>query len=406
MYNVKFARGSQLAYDGLATKDAGTLYFITDTNGNQAFYLGTLKLSSVSEVAGLITQANAADAAIAAIQSALAGINYTASENADTVLSAINNAVAGATTLIGDLDDLETTSKTDLVSAINEVRTAANNSASGNALTVTTTTNTNGQLKQYVLRQGTATQENPDSNIIATIDIPKDLVVASGRVVKATVDTNDSTKFVDEGGNEVGVTAAGTYIELTIANQDEPLYIDVAKLIDTYTAQENATQVQLNVVNNVISGTIVAGSIGATELGTDAVTTVKIADNNVTKAKLSATLQASIDAADSAVQSVATGTTNGTISVDNTDVAVYGLGGAAYADTTDFDAAGAAADVLGVNTDTDAAYTVYGAHAHANSAETAAKAYTDDALTWGSIGGNTEGGDDSSKGGDTTQGGD
>lgn len=40
--------------------------------------------------------------------------------------------------------------------------------------------------------------------------------------------------------------------------------------------------------------------------------------------------------ADTAVQSVTTGTANGTISVDNTDVSVYGLKSAAYTDSTDY----------------------------------------------------------------------
>ena len=46
--------------------------------------------------------------------------------------------------------------------------------------------------------------------------------------------------------------------------------------------------------------------------------------------------------ADTAVQSVESGTTNGTIAVDGEDVAVTGLGSAAYQNTTAFDAAGAA----------------------------------------------------------------
>jgi len=44
--------------------------------------------------------------------------------------------------------------------------------------------------------------------------------------------------------------------------------------------------------------------------------------------------------ADTAVQSIATGTENGTVSVDGTDVAVKGLNSAAYAKTTDFESAG------------------------------------------------------------------
>lgn len=42
---------------------------------------------------------------------------------------------------------------------------------------------------------------------------------------------------------------------------------------------------------------------------------------------------------------IAEGATNGTISVNNTDIAVHGLGSAAYSSTTDYDAAGAASGV-------------------------------------------------------------
>lgn len=47
--------------------------------------------------------------------------------------------------------------------------------------------------------------------------------------------------------------------------------------------------------------------------------------------------------ADSAVQSIVTGSVNGTIAVDGTDVAVTGLKSAAFVETTAFDAAGSAA---------------------------------------------------------------
>lgn len=77
------------------------------------------------------------------------------------------------------------------------------------------------------------------------------------------------------------------------------------------------------------------------------VKTANIDDGQVTKAKLAQTVQDSLDAADSALQAadIAEGATNGTISVDGTDVSVHGLGSAAYADTTAFDAAGAASGV-------------------------------------------------------------
>ena len=66
--------------------------------------------------------------------------------------------------------------------------------------------------------------------------------------------------------------------------------------------------------------------------------------------------------ADTAVQSVSTGSANGTIAVDGEDVAVKGLGSAAYTASTAYDVAGSA-----------------------SAAEANAKAYVDTALTWGSI---------------------
>ena len=57
------------------------------------------------------------------------------------------------------------------------------------------------------------------------------------------------------------------------------------------------------------------------------------------------------------------GTGNGTVKVNGTDVNVHGLGSAAYAATTDFDASGAAAAVLGTAQDASTANTVYGVKA-------------------------------------------
>ena len=50
--------------------------------------------------------------------------------------------------------------------------------------------------------------------------------------------------------------------------------------------------------------------------------------------------------ANGAVQDVSEGSTNGTVSVDGTDVAVHGLGSAAYTASTAYDAAGTAAGLL------------------------------------------------------------
>lgn len=245
---------------------------------------------------------------------------------ADTVEGSVAKSVKDAKdaieTKLGSLESLNTTKKDNLVEAINEVRSAVETGGTGSVVTIDTTTTTEGYLKSYTIKQG--------STEVGVIDIPKDLVVASGEIV------------VDPSGQP-----AGTYIKLVIANQEAPIYIDVKTLVDAYTAQASAAQVQLTIsATNEISAVIVAGSIGTTELTDDAVTTIKIADGNVTKAKLSTEVQTSLDKADSAVQSVVSGSVNGTIAVDGTDVAVKGLGSAAYTNSDAYDAAGAAAQAL------------------------------------------------------------
>ncbi|MBR6412180.1 MAG: YadA-like family protein [Alphaproteobacteria bacterium] len=101
-----------------------------------------------------------------------------------------------------------------------------------------------------------------------------------------------------------------------------------------------------------ISNTGVAITGNTTVDGNEVLTTAstldgsKLADASVAKSALETSVQNSLTLADTAVQNITTGTTNGTISVDGSDVAVYGLGSAAFANTTDFDAAGAAATAL------------------------------------------------------------
>ncbi len=108
----------------------------------------------------------------------------------------------------------------------------------------------------------------------------------------------------------------------------------------------------------------------------------------IAKSDLAQGVQDSLDAADSAVQSVALagGTNNGTVklTVDGTEtdnIPVTGLGSAAFTPSTDYDAAGAAADVLGTNADDADDNTVYGAKAYADAkkAEVIGDASTDSA---------------------------
>lgn len=252
--------------------------------------------------------------------------NYDAAGTAQTKVDELANGqvktntdnITTLTGKVGNTENLGTTAKDDLVSAINEVRNAVSSGGTAAAISISTETTTTGMAKSYTIKQG--------DNTVGTIDIPKDMVVSSGVV---EVDPADQP--------------AGTYLVLTLANAtNDKVYINVGTLVDLYTAKAKATQVQLAIdaATREISATIVAGSITATELAADSVVTAKIADGNVTKAKLSTEVQTSLGKADSAVQAIATGTGNGSIAVDGKDVAVKGLGGAAFVETTAFEAAG------------------------------------------------------------------
>lgn len=198
-----------------------------------------------------------------------------------SVKKAVKDSADAINAKIGTLADLDTTAKTDLVGAINEVLQSVEAGGTGSVVTMTTDTTTDGYLKTYTFKQG--------NTEIGKVDIPKDLVIQSGEIV---VDPDGQT--------------AGTYLKLTIANQTNPVFINVKDLVDVYTAQASAAQVQLVISDtNEISATIVAGSIGATELGANAVTTAKIADANVTAAKLADDAKALFDLSGSAADALA-----------------------------------------------------------------------------------------------------
>ena len=131
--------------------------------------------------------------------------------------------------------------------------------------------------KVYTIKQG--------GTVIGTINTIKDLVIQSGKVE-----------------NKNGVET----LVLTL-NNGNTIEIPVDKLVDIYTTEKNAVQIQLNIdENNVISATIVAGSVGAAELASGAVTTVKIAANAVTKEKLAEAVQTSLNKADNAAPQAST----------------------------------------------------------------------------------------------------
>ena len=273
-----------------------------------------------------------------------AAADHTHSDKADKVSGATNGDLA-ALDSNGNLTDagaalstLETkahagtipngASATTIVGYAAEVASDEADAAQSAAETNSAVTISQNGLVYSIYQGGNTAQD-----LIGTINIPADMVVTAG-----VVETYDAQHL------PTGVTEAGTYIKLTVANAtNDKIYIKVTDLVDVYTAAQSAAQVQVAIdQNKVISATIVAGSVGTTELASgavttakldagavttaklddgavttakitdanvtadklasNAVTTAKIVDANVTKAKLASGVQASLDLADTALQ--------------------------------------------------------------------------------------------------------
>lgn len=265
-YDVANTGGSYLAF---GAKDPATVAVNAGSNGieiglTEAFIK---KVDDVVTLAAFINRDYLTSSDSESLQELISAASGKAQD--------AQNAVDALAEDVGNVDNLSTTNK-EVVKAINEVLAAVGTGGTAAVVTVTEKGATTDYAQVYEIKQGTS--------VVGTINIPKELVVSGGEVV-----TNPTGQ------------PAGTYIKLTLQNVANPLYINVAKLVDVYTAQANATQVQLSIDSNrVISATIKSGSVTATELASNAVTTVKVADKNITKAKLSDEVQTSLGKANAA----------------------------------------------------------------------------------------------------------
>lgn len=111
----------------------------------------------------------------------------------------------------------------------------------------------------YVIKQGTST--------VATINIAKDMVISSGEVITAD---GTEKKGTSASSDSAGLTSGEKYIKLTISNADTTanlLYIPVNSLYKDHTVEQNAAKIQLAIsASNVISATVVSGSLEKTDL--------------------------------------------------------------------------------------------------------------------------------------------
>lgn len=127
-----------------------------------------------------------------------------------------------------------------------------------------------GDGSTYVIKQG--------STSLFSINIARDMVVSDGEVI--TADGTETT--TSDGSTSANLTSGEKYIKLALANSTKLLYVPVNSLYHDYTFNDT-DEIDFTESGNAVSAAIKTGSIA--------------------KGKLASAVQASLDLADSALQS-------------------------------------------------------------------------------------------------------
>lgn len=382
---VKFIFGTKAQFDALATKDNGTIYFITDTRqiykGNTLYdggaasvaadlatlegYIGTLPVDAQYE--DLIDYIEKNDIATANLVTTL--------EN-----SLADVATSGAAADVTLQDSAGNFAATNVEDALGELYTAIGTGGTSAAVSITKTAGgaSDNYIYRYTFSQGGSQIAN------GVIDIAKDMVATDGELVHPTV---ENPIVID--GNQV---TSGVYIAMTIANGDV-FYINVADLIE-YNTVGNTSEIILTDTNHTITATV--GEIAASKIiyreadtsdpeNPVAQQTVAQAINALESAvgsggSIDTRIQTVLNALDADLDASATSTDVEAIAVMTGVTETNGV--LTSVDSVAADKAGAATraktEVIGNSSDTATASTIYGAKAYADSLVT-------NALTWTSL---------------------
>lgn len=182
---------------------------------------------------------------------------------ADIVLAKVAKTGAATDISIADADDKITA--TTVEGALAEIATKLASAVSGGNVTCEKSA-PDGVAARYTFKQGGVAIEN------AVIDIPKDMVVQSGSVVK----------------NPAG-QKAGTYIELVLANAtNDKIYVNVGDLIEYVTSGSGSNDmVKITVSNDhKVTADITDGSITLAKLASAVQTQINKAHEHTNKAEL------------------------------------------------------------------------------------------------------------------------
>ena len=266
MANVKFLSGSYAQYSSLAVKDPNTLYFV---DGGQLFkgdvsYSDQIVIVSAlpdTLVAGKV-YVNTTDKSVTYYDGTTSTVVVPATvgtigdSTPDTDLAnvkAIKDFVAAEIAKIPAQVDYTVTLVDETAGTGEKTKQTIKQGKSGSEKEVGTiivpdlkmevkAAPNDGYLKTYQFTYGTGSTFE--------IDIPKDLVVTAGEII------------VVNNSSPVSGLTDGTYLKLTIANQTEPVYIDVKDLCDVYTGKTTTDGVSVSVSEtNEISATLAGKAV-------------------------------------------------------------------------------------------------------------------------------------------------
>ena len=239
---------------------------------------------------------------------------------------------------IGILGDLDTTLKTNLVVAINEVRQSVEAGGTGSVVTIDTSTTTEGMAKTYTVKQGSST--------VGTIDIPTSYnnSTIDSKIATAVANAEHLKREIVEELPDTSSADAHTIYMVSKDNGSGNQQYDEYMLINGVFEKIGDSAVDLTnyatktEVSTAKSEAISTAASDATSKANSALEDAKEYADSLSSNYATASQGVK---ADTALQkaNITTGTANGTIAVSGTDVSVKGLGTAAYADTTAFGSA-------------------------------------------------------------------
>ena len=225
--------------DALAAAKSYTDTQIQSLDVDDAAVVGSY-VSAVSETDGKIKVTRAELPTVAEIKSE--GQAIVAVKEDKGVISATAGDIAAAHVTIADAAGHFTAGTVE--AALEELYSQA---GAGSKVTVEEAAGTEeGVLKVYTVKQGGAE--------VGKINIPKDLVVTSGSVVKGN--------WVDGVFTE-SETGTGTALKLVIVNQTDPVYINTLDLVKDHTGGNGINISDTNVVSVVVDPSSEFLSVGA-----------------------------------------------------------------------------------------------------------------------------------------------